>query len=209
MNILEKINNLPEQSGVYLFKDRTGEIIYIGKAVSLKNRVSSYFSQSNSHSIKVRQMINQIDNIEYIITASEMEALLLESRLVKKNKPYFNIQLKDDKSYPYIQITKSHSFPAIHLVRKTSKIAEKKALFYGPFTDVETTRKAVQKLRYIFKIRNCSQRKYDSGKICLDYQIGLCSAPCAGKIEQDEYSKKVRECSLLLSGRHKSLLKNL
>jgi len=209
MNILGKINNLPEQSGVYLFKDRKGEIIYIGKAVSLKNRVASYFSQSNSHSIKVRQMINQIDNIEYIITASEMEALLLESRLVKKIKPYFNIQLKDDKSYPYIQITKGHIFPAIHLVRKTSKIAEKKALFYGPFTDVETTRKAVQKLRYIFKIRNCSQRKYDLGKICLDYQIGLCSAPCAGKIEQDEYSKKVRECSLLLSGRHKSLLKNL
>ncbi|KUK99081.1 MAG: excinuclease ABC, C subunit [Parcubacteria bacterium 32_520] len=209
MNILEKINNLPEQSGVYLFKDRKGEIIYIGKAVSLKNRVTSYFSQSNSHSAKVKQMINQIDNIEYIITASEMEALLLESRLVKRNKPYFNIQLKDDKSYPYIQITKGHTFPAIHLVRKSSKIAEKKALFYGPFTDVETTRKAVQKLRYIFKIRNCSQRKYDSGKICLDYQIGLCSAPCAGKIEQDEYVKKVRECCLLLSGRPKSLLKNL
>ena len=209
MDIIDKIRNLPEQSGVYLFKDRDGEIIYIGKANSLKNRVGSYFNRGNSHSVKVKQMIEQIDNIDYIITASEMEALLLESRLVKKNKPYFNIQLKDDKSYPFIQITRVNSFPAIHLIRKNRKIVEKKALYYGPFTDVETTRKAVQKLRYIFKIRNCSKQKYDLGKPCLDYQIGLCTAPCAKKIEQDEYQKKVRECCLLLSGRHKSLFKNL
>ena len=106
MNIADTLKHLPEQSGVYLFKDEKGVIIYIGKANVLKNRVSSYFKGGISHSAKVKQMVERIKNIEYIITASEMEALLLESRLVKKYKPYFNIQLKDDKSYPYIQITK-------------------------------------------------------------------------------------------------------
>lgn len=209
MSLSDIIKHLPEQSGVYLFKDRSGEIIYIGKANSLRNRVSSYFTRNYSHSPKVKQMIKQIDKVEYIITDSEMEALLLESRLVKKNDPYFNTQLKDDKSYPFIQITTGNPFPAIHLIRKNSKIAEKKASNYGPFTDVETTRKAVHKLRSIFKIRNCSQQKFNTGKPCLDYQIGLCSAPCAQKIEQGEYLKKVKECILLLSGRYRVLLKNL
>ncbi len=209
MNIADTLKHLPEQSGVYLFKDKDRRIIYIGKANVLKNRVSSYFNRGNSHSVKVKQMVQRIDSIEYIVTASEMEALLLESRLVKKYKPYYNSQLKDDKSYPFIQITRGVDFPAIHLIRKSSKIAEKKARYYGPFTDVETSRKAVQKLRHIFKIRNCSQRKFNLGKPCLDYQIDLCSAPCARKIDQDEYQKKVNECSLLLAGRHKSLLKNL
>ncbi len=209
MNITDTLKHLPEQSGVYLFKDKIGVIIYIGKANVLKNRVSSYFNRGSSHSVKVKQMVERIKSIEYIVTTSEMEALLLESRLVKKYKPYFNSQLKDDKSYPFIQITKGVDFPAIHLIRKSSKTAEKKARYYGPFTDVETSRKAVQKLRNIFKIRNCSQRKFNSGKPCLDYQIGLCSAPCASKIEKGEYQKKIRECGLLLTGRHRSLLKSL
>ncbi|NLL61414.1 MAG: excinuclease ABC subunit UvrC [Candidatus Atribacteria bacterium] len=209
MNLTDRIKNLPENSGVYLFKNENGEIVYIGKANSLKNRVSSYFIKNYPHSPKVKQMIKQIIDIEYIVTASEVEALLLESRLIKKVKPYFNTQLKDDKSYPFIQITRDNPFPAICLIRKSSKITKKKALYYGPFTDVEATRKVVQKLRNIFKIRNCSQQKFNSGKPCLDYQIELCSAPCAGRIEQDEYLLKVKECTLLLSGRHRVLLKNM
>lgn len=209
MDWKNQVKLLPEQSGVYIFKDCSGKIIYIGKANSLRQRVGSYFQRGNVHSIKVQQMIKRIFSIEYITTSSEMEALLLESRLVKKNKPYFNTQLKDDKSYPYIQITKDNSFPAIHLIRKTSSTAQRKALYYGPFIDVETTRKVVGKLRYIFKIRNCSEQKFNLGKPCLDYQIGLCSAPCAGKITKEEYQKKIRDCSLLLSGRHKLLLQNL
>lgn len=209
MNIADTLKNLPEQSGVYLFKDKNGEIIYIGKAGILKNRVSSYFNKGNSQSAKVRQMVERIDNLEYIITASEMEALLLESRLVKKYKPYFNSQLKDDKSYPFIQIAKESDYPSIHLIRKNSRFVEDKSYFFGPFTDIDTTRKAVHKLRQIFKIRNCKQHKFNRGKPCLDYQIGLCSAPCAKLIEKDEYQKKIRECSLLLSGRHKALLNNM
>ncbi len=209
MNILEKVKQLPQKSGVYLFKDQTGNIIYIGKAISLRNRVSSYFNKSYAHSAKVSQMIGRIYDIEYITTASEMEALLLESNLVKKNRPHFNTQLKDDKSYPYIQITTKDSFPAIHLIRKNRKIRDKKARYFGPFIDVEITRKAVKKLREIFKLRNCSQRKFNYRNTCLDYQIGLCSAPCAGKIGQDDYSKNVKECCLLLSGQHNILLKRL
>jgi excinuclease ABC subunit C len=209
MNITEKIKKLPQQSGVYLFKDQKGDIIYIGKAISLKNRVCSYFNKSHLHSAKVSQMIDRIFDIEYITTASEMEALLLESNLVKRNKPYFNTQLKDDKSYPYIQIIRDHAFPSIHLVRKNRKSLKNRVRYYGPFIDVETTRKAVKKLRQIFKIRNCSQRKYKTGKPCLDYQIGLCSAPCAGKIDQNGYQKNVKQCCLLLSGQHNTLLRGL
>jgi len=209
MNISEKIKHLPQQSGVYLFKDQTGTIIYIGKAISLRDRVNSYFGKSHSHSAKETKMIARICDIEYITTASEMEALLLESNLVKTKKPYFNIQLKDDKSYPYIQITGDHHFPAIHLIRKNRKTRERKGRYYGPFIDVVITRKAVKKLRQIFKIRNCSQRKFSSGKACLDYQIGLCSAPCAGKIDLNDYQKNVKECCLLLSGQLNILLKDL
>ena len=209
MNILEKVKQLPQQYGVYLFKDQTGSIIYIGKAISLRNRVSSYFGKSHSHSAKVTQMIGRIFDIEYITTASEMEALLLESNLVKINNPYFNTQLKDDKSYPYIQISKGDSFPAIDLIRKNRKKSEKKVHYYGPFIDVQITRKALKKLRQIFKIRNCGQRKFNLKEACLDYQIGLCSAPCVGKINQNDYQKNVKKCCLLLSGQYNVLLKSL
>ena len=127
MNILEKVKQLPQQSGVYLFKDKTGKIIYIGKAISLRNRVSSYFNKSYTHSLKVSQMINRIDDVDYIITGSEMEALLLESRLVKTKNPYFNTKLKEDKRYPYIKITCRDEYPASQLVRKNMYEKDKKA----------------------------------------------------------------------------------
>lgn len=209
MNILEKVRQLPQKSGIYFFKDVEGKIIYIGKAISLKNRVSSYFNKSHTHSEKISKMVEKIDDVEYIATASEMEALLLESRMVKSNKPYFNTQLKDDKSYPFIKISKGDPFPSIYVTRKNKKIEEKKTSYYGPFVDIEITRRAVKRLRQIFKIRNCSPRKFKIGKACLDYQIGLCSAPCAGKIEQNDYQRKLEECCLLLSGRNKFLLKKL
>ena len=209
MAVAKKIKQLPQKSGVYLFKDKKGEILYIGKAISLKNRVQSYFNKSYAHSVKVTKMIDRIADVEIILTASEMEALLLESELVKKHHPYFNTQLKDDKSYPYIKVTGSHPFPGIYVLRKNKKMKDEKGYFYGPFTDVEITRKAVKELRKIFKIRNCSQRKFETGKPCLDFQIGLCSAPCAGEINQHDYQKKVRECSLLLAGKQNMLLRTL
>lgn len=209
MNILEKIKQLPQKSGVYIFKDQNNNIIYIGKAISLKNRVSSYFNKSNSHSAKVSQMIKKINDVDYIVTGSEMEALLLESNLVKKNNPYFNTQLKDDKSYPYIKVTIEEPFPAISMVRKNRVVKDKKARYFGPFVDVEITRKAVKKLREIFKLRNCSNRKFSLGNACIYYQIDLCSAPCAQKIIQEDYRKNVEECCFLLSGQHRKLLNKL
>jgi excinuclease ABC subunit C len=209
MDIKQKAKQLPPKSGVYLFKNYKGEIIYIGKAISLRNRVSSYFSKSYYHSPKVNQMIEKVYDIDYILTASEMEALLLESNLVKTNQPYFNTQLKDDKSYPYIKISRQTPFPAIQLVRRNKMTDDKKARYFGPFIDVEVTRKAVKKMREIFKLRNCTERKFKQGKTCLDYQIGLCSAPCAKKINQEDYQKSVSECCLLLSGQHTILLRKL
>ncbi len=209
MDIREKAKQLPPKSGVYLFKNQEGEIIYIGKAISLRNRVSSYFNKSYYHSPKVNQMIEKIYDIDYIPTASEMEALLLESNLVKTNQPYFNTQLKDDKSYPYIKISRQTPFPAIQLVRRNKMTDDKNARYYGPFIDVEVTRKTVKKMREIFKLRNCTERKFKQGKACLDYQIGLCSAPCAQKISQEDYQKSVSECCLLLSGQHTILLRKL
>lgn len=209
MNILEKIKQLPQKSGVYFFKDRKNNIIYIGKAISLKSRVSSYFNKSNSHSAKVSQMIKKINDVDYIVTGSEMEALLLESNLVKKNNPYFNTQLKDDKSYPYIKITNEEPFPAISMVRRNKAIVDKKSRYFGPFVDVEITRKAVRKLRGMFKLRNCSNRKFNLGEVCIYYQIDLCSAPCAQKITKEDYRKNVEECCFLLSGQHRKLLNKL
>jgi len=197
MDIKLKISKLPETSGVYFFKDKTGKVIYVGKANSLKNRVSSYFSSSSQQSPKISKMIKEIVNVEYIPTSSEIEALILESKMIKSNSPYYNTQSKDDKSYPYIIITLEKDFPQILFYRKINrKIKESKALYFGPFVDTNATRVVIKLLRQVFKIRGCRKKDLKKAKICLDYQIGLCSAPCANMISKTEYRKRIREICL-------------
>lgn len=210
MDIKSKVNKLPDTSGVYFFKDKREKVIYVGKANSLKSRVSSYFSNSTQQSPKINKMIEEIVNIEYITTSSEIEALILESKMIKNNNPYYNTQLKDDKSYPYIKITFERDFPQILFYRKINrKVKEGKALYFGPFVDTNATRVVIKLLRQVFKIRECRKKDLKKAKICLDYQIGLCSAPCANMISKIEYRKRIREICLFLSGKQKRLLNNL
>jgi len=210
MYIKSKINKLPETSGVYFFKDKTGKVIYVGKANSLKSRVSSYFSNSIQKSPKINKMIKEIVNVEYIPTSSAIEALILESKMIKSHSPYYNTQSKDDKSYPYIKITLERDFPQILFYRKINrKIKEGKALYFGPFVDTNATRVVVKLLRQVFKIRGCRKKDLKNTKICLDYQIGLCSAPCANMISKTEYRRRIREICLFLAGKQKRLLNGL
>ncbi|TFB08890.1 excinuclease ABC subunit UvrC [Candidatus Atribacteria bacterium MT.SAG.1] len=210
MDIKSKVNKLPDTSGVYFFKDKREKVIYVGKANSLKSRVSSYFSNSTQQSPKINKMIEEIVNIEYITTSSEIEALILESKMIKNNNPYYNTQLKDDKSYPYIKITLERDFPQILFYRKINrKVKEGKALYFGPFVDTNATRVVIKLLRQVFKIRGCRKKDLKKAKICLDYQIGLCSAPCVNMISKIEYRKRIREICLFLSGKQKRLLNNL
>jgi excinuclease ABC subunit C len=210
MDIKEKIKKLPETNGVYFFKDKTGRIIYIGKANSLKNRVSSYFNNSSQLSPKISKMVKEIDSVEYIITSSEVETLILESKMIKNNNPYYNTQFKDDKSYPYIKITLGKDFPQIFFCRKVNqKLKEKKDIYFGPFIDADAVRTVIKSIRQIFKIRGCKKNNLKKSDICLDYQIGLCSAPCANLISKKEYRKRVKEACLFLAGKKKRLLKKL
>jgi len=210
MDIKSKISKLPDTSGVYFFKDKRGKVIYVGKANSLKSRVSSYFTNSTQQSPKINKMIKEIVDIEYIQTVSEVEALILENKMIKNNNPYYNTQSKDDKSYPYIKITLERDFPQILFYRKIKrKIKEDKALYFGPFVDTNATRAVIKLLRQVFKIRGCRKKDLKNAKICLDYQIGLCSAPCVNMIGKTEYRKGIREIRLFLEGKQKRLLNSL
>jgi len=210
MDIKSKINKLPDTSGVYFFKDKANKIIYVGKANSLKSRVSSYFSNSSQHTLKISKMVKEIADIEYIPTSSEVESLILESKMIKNKNPYYNTQFKDDKSYPYIKITSGEEFPQIFFYRKINqKRKEEKAIYFGPFVDAEATRKVIKLVRQIFKIRGCRKKDLKKARICLDYQIGLCSAPCANMIDKTEYRQRIKEIRLFLSGKQKRLINNL
>ncbi len=210
MDIKSKINKLPDTNGVYFFKDKENKIIYVGKANSLKSRVSSYFSNSSQHSLKISKMVKEIADIEYIPTSSEVESLVLESKMIKNKNPYYNTQFKDDKSYPYIKITSGEDFPQIFFHRKLNqKKKEDEAIYFGPFVDADATRKVIKLVRQIFKIRGCRKKDLKKARICLDYQIGLCSAPCANMIDRTEYRQRIKEIYLFLSGKQKRLINNL
>jgi excinuclease ABC subunit C len=200
---------LPDKPGVYLMKNALGEIIYVGKAKILKNRVRQYFQSSKNHSEKVKAMVKNIAEFEYIVTDSEMEALILECNLIKKYRPRYNILLKDDKHYPFIKVTINEDFPRIFITRILAKDGSK---YFGPYTDTSAVYETIELLKKIFPIRNCKKYiKEDGEKIrpCLNYHIGLCKAPCGGLISKEDYGKLVSDVIDLLSGRDKNILRAL
>mgnify|MGYP000488899041 CR=1 FL=1 len=196
-----KVNEFPDKPGVYLMKDKEGNIIYVGKAVSLKNRVKSYFRNKESLSPKVRAMVSQIDDIEYIVTETEIEALVLECNLIKFNKPKYNILLRDDKQYPYIKINMNDPYPRLEIVRRIKKDGAK---YFGPFVDAGALRETVDAIRKIFPIRYCSK---DLEKVplkerpCLNYHIKKCLAPCKGDVPKGKYREMVQNIILFLEGK--------
>ena len=203
--IEETIKLVPAQAGCYIYYDATGEIIYVGKAKNLKRRVYSYFHKQHD-SAKTRVLVSQIEKLEYIITDSEVEALILESHLIKKHKPKYNILLKDDKKYPYFLIT-DEDFPRIQVVRKKN-LNPDKGRFYGPYTDIGAMYATLDFLKKIFPLKQCKNPKYTS-RPCLYYHIGKCLAPCQGKVTPEEYQKLIKQVELFLSGKQTELLKQL
>lgn len=201
--IKEILNTLPKKSGVYLMRNNKQKIIYIGKAKNLKNRVSQYFS--NSAKIKrTEKMVENVDNIEYIVTSNETEAFLLEANLIKKYKPKYNVLLKDDKAYPYLQIT-DEDFPTLIVVRKKKK---DKAKYFGPYPYPSVPRDLIKIVQRKFKIRTKKPFKYRK-RPCLNYEMNLCDAPCIGNISKEEYAEKMIEVNKFLSGNFKDIQKEL
>lgn len=204
-NLSEKLKLLPSLSGCYLYHDNKGEIIYIGKAKNLKNRVKSYFNKTPD-SAKLNVLVPQIANLEYIITNSEAEALILESHLIKKHQPKYNILLKDDKKYPYFLVT-DEDYPRIIITRKRN-LNQLKGKYYGPYTDVRAMRATLEFLKKIFPLKQCKTPKFKN-RPCLYHQIGRCLAPCQGLVTPDEYKSLVAQVELFLQGKQSELLKHL
>jgi len=205
----EELKKLPSSPGVYIMHDKKDEIIYVGKAVALKNRVRQYFQSSRDKSPKILQMVSKIASFEYIVTDSELEALVLENNLIKEHRPRYNTMLKDDKTYPYIKVTVKENYPRIMVTRQMKK---DKAKYFGPFTSLTSVNNTIDFLRKSFKIRNCNRNlPKETGKqrACLDYYIHQCEAPCQGCISQAEYLKQVELTLEFLSGNYKKLLQDI
>lgn len=194
---------LPDSTGVYLFRGEGGEVLYIGKALSLKKRVTSFFQTPENLPIKIQALMEHVTDFEFIAVESEHQALLLESSLIKEYEPRFNVRLKDHKSFPYIKVTVNEEYPRIFVTRK---VEEDGGRYFGPFTDVKAARKSVRLLRSIFPVRSYCRM---NGKLCLDYHIGKCSGPCEGKITVEEYSKLVNQILRFLDGKGKAILNEL
>lgn len=208
-NIEEELKKLPATPGVYIMRDKKDTIIYVGKAIVLKNRVRQYFQNSRNHTEKIRQMVEHIHHFEYIITDSELEALVLECNLIKEHMPKYNTMLKDDKTYPYIRITMYEAFPKVSISREQKK---DKAKYFGPYTSVNAVKDTLELLRKIYKIRTCNRvLPKDIGKErpCLYYQMGQCDAPCQGYISSEAYKANIDEVIEFLNGNYSRVAKLL
>ncbi len=216
-DIKKELKKLPDTSGVYIMHDGHDDIIYIGKAINLKRRVSSYFRASANHSQKIKSMVSNVNRFEYIMTDSELEALILECNLIKENRPKYNTMLMDDKTYPYICVTTSEDYPRVVLARKMQKDKNK---YYGPFTSGGAVRDTIELLQKLYKIRNCNKKIRDSataepgtpqinGRPCLYYHIGQCDGPCVNKITSQEYKKHVDDAIHFLEGHYQEVIGQL
>lgn len=203
-NIEAELKKLPSKPGVYIMHDKDDNIIYVGKAVSLKNRVRQYFRKNNK-TARIERMVSLIDHFEYIVVDNEAEALILECNLIKKNKPKFNVLLKDDKTYPYIKITLNEEYPTIYTTRR---ILNDGAKYFGPYANPGSAKEMVDFIKQKFKIRQCKTFKSNK-RVCLNYHIGRCLGPCVNMVSTEEYRKQIEEIIELLDGKSVKLLKKL
>lgn len=207
--IEEELKKLPAKPGVYLMHDEKDEIIYVGKAISLKNRVRQYFQSSRNKGVKIEQMVTHIRRFEYIVTDSELEALVLECNLIKEYRPKYNTMLVDDKTYPFIKVTVQEPFPRIMMVRRQAK---DKAKYFGPFTSSQAVKDIIDMVRKLYRLRSCGRtlpRDIGKERPCLYYHIKQCDAPCQGYISSDQYREYIDEVVKFLSGHYDGILKEL
>ena len=208
-NIQEELKKLPNKPGVYIMHDKKDNIIYVGKAIILKNRVRSYFRENANHSIKIARMVTQIERFEYIVTDSELEALVLENNLIKEYRPKYNTMLKDDKTYPYIKVTMGDVYPRVLFARQIKK---DKSKYFGPYTSAGAVKDSIELINKLYKLRTCNRNlPKDCGKErpCLNYHIHQCDAPCQNYISPEEYGKNVREALEFLNGKYEKILNSL
>ena len=207
--IEEELKKLPGKPGVYIMHDARDEIIYVGKAVSLKNRVRQYFQSSRNKGAKIEQMVTHIARFEYIVTDSELEALVLESNLIKEHRPKYNTMLKDDKSYPFIKVTLNEAYPRVLFARQMKK---DKCKYYGPYTSSAAVKDVIELVRRLFKVRSCSRslpKDFGKDRPCLYYHMQQCTAPCTGKVTEEEYRKRVDEVIRFLNGDYQETVDQL
>ncbi len=208
-NIQEELKKLPGKPGVYLMHDEKDAIIYVGKAISLKNRVRQYFQSSRNKGAKIEEMVTHISRFEYIVTDSELEALVLECNLIKEHRPKYNTMLMDDKTYPFIKVTVNEPFPRVMMARRMKK---DKAKYFGPYTSAGAVKDTIELIRKLYHIRSCNRSlPKDIGKErpCLNYHIHQCYAPCQGYISREEYRKSIDEVVRFLNGNYDPILKEL
>ena len=203
-NIEEELKKLPGKPGVYVMRDKDDNIIYVGKAVSLKNRVRQYFRKTNKTE-RIKKMVSLIDHFEYIVVDNEAEALILECNLIKKNRPKFNVLLKDDKTYPYIKIDLKNDFPGVFITRRVVNDGSK---YFGPYANPGSAKEMVDFIKSKYKIRQCKNLK-ERTRPCLNYHIGRCMAPCMGYVSKEEYRKQIDEIIDLLEGKTDKIIKEL
>ena len=208
-DIQEELKKLPQKPGVYLMHDAKDEIIYIGKAVRLRNRVRQYFRPSHNEGLKKEQMVRQIERFEYIITDSELEALILECNLIKEHRPKYNTMLRDDKSYPYIRVTLGEAFPRVLFSRQMKK---DKSRYFGPYTSGGAVKDTIELIRKLYCLRTCNRslpRDIGKERPCLNYHIHQCMAPCQGYISQEEYRQKIEQAMAFLNGHYQPVMEEV
>ncbi len=204
----EDLKILPDKPGVYMMKDSNGKIIYVGKAISLKNRVRSYFQASRNLNPRIQSMVSLVDRVEYIITNSEVEALVLECNLIKQERPKYNVRLRDDKQYPWVKITMAETYPQVYITRQVRQDGSK---YYGPYTNVSALRDTFRLLRQLFPLRGC-RYNLDEERVerpCLNYHIRRCLAPCTGLVPKETYRELIQQVCLFLEGRQEELVDKL
>lgn len=211
-DIQEELKKLPQKPGVYIMHDAADTIIYVGKAISLRNRVRQYFRPSHNEGLKKEQMVKQIERFEYIITDSELEALILECNLIKEHRPKYNTMLRDDKTYPYIRVTLGEAFPRVLFSRQGMERKSDKSRYFGPYTSAGAVKDTIELIQKLYKLRTCNRSlPKDIGKErpCLNYHIHQCMAPCQGYISQEEYRERIRQAMEFLNGNYQPVMKEL
>ncbi|MEW5867311.1 MAG: excinuclease ABC subunit UvrC, partial [Bacillota bacterium] len=207
-SLQDRARDLPDRPGVYVMRDASGRVIYVGKASSLRNRVRSYFQSPHGLAPRTQALVERISDFEYVVTDSEVEALILENNLIKRHRPRFNVRLRDDKTYPFIKITAAEEFPRVMVTRRVEQDGSR---YFGPYTDVKGMRETLQFLRRLFPVRTCSKRITEDSRErpCLNYHIKKCLGPCAGRISREAYMELVNQIVLFLEGRQERLVQEM
>src|SRR5467141_2471920 len=204
--IKRRLQAVPDSPGVYMFRDSKTQVIYVGKALRLRDRLRSYFTPGYAETARVSELIRRATDFEFVTTANEVEALVLENNLIKNYKPRFNIRLKDDKNYLYLKLPVTEEFPRVHYSRRVVKDG---ALYFGPYTSAQSLRGTVKSIRQLLPFRTCSDEIFKQGKVCLDFHIKRCPGPCERRISSEDYKARINEVALFMEGRSDLLVREL